>query len=161
MGLRWMVSPSLPLLISLSSYPSLFPPPSSHCSGQLPSITVTGRPQHRGRLCMRIGGWGGRGGKEEEMCIWMWWEEETAADIPAHGICLQVCLYVCGHAWLFFGARASACSCDMPMGQLLATHHGCCSNGTVTTAVWHLWRINIFHLEWSYYPLLVVVEIKK
>lgn len=46
-------------------------------------------------------GWERREGGRDVYCIWMWWEEETVCDIPVHGLCLQVCLYVCGHAWLF------------------------------------------------------------
>lgn len=70
------------------------PPPSSHCSGQLPSITVTGRPQHQGRICVCVVE-EGRRRRRRCVCIWMWWEEETVCDIPPHGICLQVCLCVC------------------------------------------------------------------
>lgn len=96
---------------------------------------------------IRAGGWGGRGGKEEDMCIWMWREEETVADIPTQVICLQVWLHLRGNVWLFPHICAlvwnahGAISCHTPC---------CCSNSFVTTAVWHLWRINLFHSEWSY-----------
>lgn len=148
-----MVSPSLPLLISLSSYPSLFLPPSSHCSGQLPSITVTGRPQHRGRLCMRIGGWGGRGGKEGRRRGCVYGCDERRRQLLTYQrtvyvyrcVCMCVAMRGCFRACVFVWYAHGAISCHTPC---------CCSNGTVTTAVWHLWRINIFHLEWSYYLLL-------
>lgn len=66
---------------------------------------------------------------------------------------VRVCVCVC--------ACAAVCLCDMPMWQSLATRRCCCSNDAVATTVWHLWRINIFHLDESYYPPLVVVEIQK
>lgn len=151
----------LPSSFHLSLLPSFpfCPPPSPLCSSQLPSITVTGRPQHQGRLCGWMGGWGvEEEGAEGKCVLWMWWEEETVADIPAHGICLQVC-YMC--ACVCVCACAAVCLCDMPMWQSLATRRCCCSNDAVATTVWHLWRINIFHLDESYYPPLVVVEIQK
>lgn len=160
MGLRWMVSPSLPLLISLSSHPPLFPPPSLHCSGQLPSITVTGRPQHRGRLCVWIGEWGGREGRRRR-CVYGCDERRRQLLTYQRTVYVYRCVCMCVGMRGCFRACAFVCLCDMPMGQLLATHHGCCSNEAVTTTVWHLWRINIFHLEWSYYPPLVVVKKKK
>lgn len=96
---------------------------------------------------MRTGGWGGRGGKEEDMCIWVWWEEETDADIPTQGICLQVCLHLRGNVWLF------PCICVLVWnahGAIFCHTPCCCSNSFVTTAVWHLSRMNLFHSEWSY-----------
>lgn len=68
-------------------------------------------------------------------------------------------VFVC--VWACVAVSVPVGLSDMPMGQLLATHHVCCSNGTVTTTVWHLWRINIFHLELRYCPSLVVVKMKK
>lgn len=80
---------------------------------------------------MRTGGWGGRGGKEEDMCVWMWWEEETVADIPTQGICLQVCVHLRGNVWLLPCICALVRLCEMPMGQFLATHHA-----VVATVLW-------------------------
>lgn len=157
MGLRWMVSPSFPLLISLFTHPSLLPPSFSHCSGQLPSITVMGRPQHWGRLCVWIEGEGGVGKEGGDVYMdvmrgrdscWHWSKWYTFTGMfPCVWACMAVSMPV------------HLCICVIcPQGNWLATRHGCCSNDAVTTTVWHLWRINIFHLEWSYYPLHVVTK---
>lgn len=156
MGLRWMVSPSLPRLISLSSHPSLFSTPIftlfrpaslNYCHGQATTSRGGGVP------------WGLEGGVGEvEMRIWMWWEELLTYQRTVY---VYRCVCMCVGMRGCLRACAFVCLCDMPMGQLPATRHSCCCNGTVTTAVWHLWRINIFHSEWSYYPLLVVAKRKK
>lgn len=70
-------------------------------------------------------------------------------------------VFACVWACMAVSMPAHLCVCVIcPRGNWLATRHGCCSNDAVTTTVWHLLRINIFHLEWSYYPLLVVAKIK-
>lgn len=155
--------PSSSHLSLLLSFP-FFLPPSSHCSGQLPSITVTGRPQHRvwggggggvGGESLH-GGRGGEGGGDVYMDVMRGGDSRwhTSARYMFTGV--FICVWACVAVSV---PGALVCLCDMPMGQLLATHHGCCCNGTVTTTVWHLWRINIFHLEWSYYPRLVAAKI--
>lgn len=159
MGLRWMVSPSLPLFISLSppilplsppTLPTLFQPASlNYCHGQ---ATTSGEAVW---MDGRVGC--GRGGSRRKMCIMdvmrggdsCW---HTSTRYMFTGV-LYVCACVC--------ACAAVCLCDMPMWQSLATRRCCCSNDAVATTVWHLWRINIFHLDESYYPPLVVVEIQK
>lgn len=118
-----------------------------------------------GRLCVWIRGWGGRrgggrgggGGGDVYVDVMRggdsWWH--TSARYMFTGV------FVCVWACMAVSLPVHMCvMCDMPMGQLLATHHGCCSNDAVTTTVWHLWRINIFHLEWSYYLPLVAVKKK-
>ncbi len=125
-------------------------------------------PQLLSRAGHNIGGgsaWGLEGGAGEEgrrrRCVYGCDERRRQLLTYQRTVYVYRCVCMCVGMRGCFRASALVCLCDMPMGQLLATHHGCCSNGTVTTTVWHLWRINIFHLGWSYYPLLVVVKIKK
>ena len=129
--------PPLPLLIPLSTHPPLFPPPSLRCSGQLPSITVMGRPQHRVRLCVWIRGWGGTGGRRRRRrrCVYGCDERRRQLLTYQRTVYVYRCVCMCVGMRASFCARASVRLRDMPMGQLLATHHGCCSNNAVTTTV--------------------------
>ena len=115
-----------PFLFScLSLLPSIAPPPpSSHCSGQLPSITVTGRPQHRGRLC----GWGAR----RRRCVYGCDERRRRLLTYQHMAYVYRCVYMC------VGTCAFVCLCGVPMGRLVATCHSCWSNNPETTTIWHL-----------------------
>lgn len=158
MGLRWMVSPSLPRLISLSSHPSLFSTPIftlfrpaslNYCHGQATTSRGGGF-----REDWRVG-W------ERWRCVYGCDERRRQLLTCQRTVYVYRCVCMCVGMRGCLRACAFVCLCDMPMGQLPATRHSCCSNGTVTTAVWHLWRINIFHSEWSYYPLLVVAKRKK
>lgn len=69
-------------------------------------------------------------------------------------VCVCVGMHGCFCACAFVHLR------DVPMGQLLVTHPGCCSNSNVTTVVWHLGKMNVFHLEKIYWPPQVLLKTK-
>lgn len=161
MGLRWMVSPSLPLFISLSSHPSPFAPHPPHSvPASFPQLLSRAGHNIRGGC---VDGWEGGVWKRREQKENVYYGcDERRRQLLTYQhtvyvyrcvIRVRVCVCVC--------ACAAVCLCDMPVWQSLATRRCCCSNDAVATTVWHLWRINIFHLDESYYPPLVVVEIQK
>lgn len=121
--------PSSSHLSLLLSFPfsspifTLFRPASlNYCHGQ---ATTSGEALHED---WRVG-WGEEG--KRRRCVYGCDERRRQLLTYQRTVYVYRCVCMC------VGMRACAfvCLCDMPMGQLLATHHGCCSNGTVTTTV--------------------------
>lgn len=88
--------PSSSHLSLLLSFP-FFLPPSSHCSGQLPSITVTGRPQHR-VWGGGVGGgvsawWKGRGRRRR--CVYGCDERRRQSLTYQRAVYVYRCVYMC------------------------------------------------------------------
>lgn len=152
MGLRWMVLPPFlfsslclaPLLSSPFPTPiiTLFRPASlNYCHRQ---ATTPGEARREDGV---VEGGGGGGymhmdvmrGKREDSC----WH--SSARYMFTGV------FVCASTHGFLHASLHACTlvclCYIPTSQLLTTRRSGCSDGTLTAAVWHLWRVNLFLLE--------------